>query len=80
MNYPKMLYRGEAKYTESHELKEDLTNKVIKTSIVLNSKEESIKREEGYVDLSDLLFKPKEKLGLSKVHEKVNTNVGSNPS
>lgn len=56
--YPKMLYKGEAIYTDSQQIKEDLSNKNLKTIIVSDEESESLRREQGYVDLSAVM-KPK---------------------
>lgn len=64
MNYPKMLYKGEATYTDSDQIKTDLFEKKLKTTIVTDEGTEETRRKQGYVDLSDLMLKPK--LGLPK--------------
>lgn len=74
MNYPKMLYKGEAKYTDSDQIKDDLFDKKLKTIIVQDCETEELRRTQGYVDLCDLMHKPKQTLGL-----KVN-NVSPNPA
>jgi len=58
LNFPKMLYQGEAKYTDSAQIRDDLMNRSIKTVIVANEIEEKSYREQKFVDLVDLL-KPK---------------------
>jgi hypothetical protein len=59
MNYPKMLYKGEPVYTDSHQIKDDLFSKKLQTIIVSDEVQESLRREHGYVDLFDLMYKPK---------------------
>lgn len=62
MNYPKMLYKGEAKYTDNDQLKNDLFSKELKTIIVADIDQEEMRRGQGYVDLADLMYKPKAKV------------------
>ncbi len=57
MNYPKMLYKGDPIYTDSAQMKEDLTSKKIRTFIVSDEIQEQEKRNEGYVSLPDLMQK-----------------------
>lgn len=61
MNYPKMLYHGDAKYTDNEQLRNDLFTKALKTIIVDGPEQEALRREQGYVDLSDLIYRPKPK-------------------
>lgn len=62
MNYPKMLYLGEAKYTDNEQLRNDLFSKVLKTIIVADQAQEEMRREQGYVDLAALMYRPKPKI------------------
>ncbi len=55
MNYPKMLYKGEAKYGDNEQLRMDLNDKKLKTIIVNDEGQEVLWREKGYVDLVDLM-------------------------
>lgn len=75
MSYPRMLYKGEPYYTDSDQIKEDLFSKKLITIIVADEDQELMRREQGYVDLCDLM-KPKEKipLGLPKVKADVRPN------
>ena len=61
MNYPKMLYKGEAKYTDNEQLRNDLFSKELKTITVADIEQEDMRREQGFVDLIDLMYKPKSK-------------------
>ncbi len=64
MNFPKMLYKSESVYTDSEQIKTDLTDKKLKTIIVTDQESEEMRRKQGYVDLHELMSKPK--LGLPK--------------
>jgi len=57
-----MLYKGEAKYTDNDQLRNDLFTKELKTIIVADLEQEEMRREQGYVDLADLMYKPKAKV------------------
>lgn len=61
-SYPKMLYKGEATYTDSDQIKNDLFDKKLKTIIVINEESEVMRRDQGFVDLCDLMYKPKPKI------------------
>ena len=54
-NYPKMLYLGRPVYTDSQQLNDDLASKTIKTLIVADEEQETMRREQGYVDLAALM-------------------------
>ncbi len=69
MNYPKMLYKGEPKYTDNEQLRNDLFSKELKTIIVADPDQEEMRREQGYVDLSDLMYKPKPKVVITESEE-----------
>ena len=61
MNYPKMLYKGPTLYTESDAIRDDLQAHRLKTHIVTNENEEAVQRENGFVDLVDLMRKQEPK-------------------
>lgn len=67
-----MLYKGEPTYTDSDQIKTDLFDRKLKTIIVSDEETEALRRKQGYVDLSDLMAKPK--LGLPK------NNVSHHPA
>lgn len=74
MNYPKMIYLGEAKYTDSASIRDDLINKSIKTVIVATDGEEAEYRKQGYVDLAALIKQQRKTLTLP---EKPNGGVNA---
>jgi hypothetical protein len=57
MNYPKMLYKGEPGYTDSAQIRDDLASRKIQTFIVQDEEQEAMRREQGWVDLADLMKK-----------------------
>jgi hypothetical protein len=57
MNYPKMLYKGEPGYTDSAQMRDDLASRKIQTFIVQDEEQEAMRREQGWVDLADLMKK-----------------------
>ncbi len=59
-----MLYKSESVYTDSEQIKTDLNDKKLQTIIVTDEESESARRTQGYVDLHQLMHKPK--LGLPK--------------
>jgi hypothetical protein len=61
MNYPKMLYKGEQKYSDNDQLRDDLLSKALLTIIVSDEDQESFRREQGWVDLPDLILSPKKR-------------------
>jgi len=75
MNYPKMLYKGEAKYTDNDQLRNDLFSKELKTIIVSDVEQEEMRREQGYVDLADLMYKPKQKVAAHEEDEEGEVSV-----
>lgn len=85
MKYPKMLYKGESKNYDNEQLRNDLLNKVLRTFIVANEDQEIEKREEGYVDLHELIPSPEEKirrgrppkLKFTEISEPEQSNVGT---
>lgn len=57
--YPKMLYKGDQIYGDSDQIKEDLQSKKIKTVIVADEEQEAGKRDDGWVNLSELIAPPR---------------------
>jgi hypothetical protein len=55
MNYPKMLYKGEAVYTDSAQIRDDLASRKIQTIIVSDDEQEAMRREQGWLDLPALM-------------------------
>ena len=60
-NYPKMLYKGTSIYSDSDALRDDLQAGRLKTHIVADENEEVVQRENGFVDLADLMRKQETK-------------------
>lgn len=65
MNYPKMLYKGEAVYTDSDQIKQDLQSRKLLTMIVPDEETEQMRRTQGWVDLFSLMA-PRPTLTLPK--------------
>lgn len=78
MNYPKMLYKGEAKYTDNDQLRNDLYSKELKTIIVTDHEQEEMRRDQGYVDLADLMYKQKPKTPTVEVVKPMEEGAGLN--
>lgn len=71
MNYPKMLYKSTnvAQYTDTATIGEDLAASRLKTYIVADEDQELTKREDGWVDLCDLMKKPEVKKPPAKAQD-----------
>ena len=66
--YPKMLYKGEAVYTDSDQIKEDLQSRRLLTHIVPDLETEQMRRGQGWTDLHKLMA-PRPTLTLPKTTE-----------